>query len=105
MKPDVQLDLEMTGILLEHGEARMRQIDGEGHMVPVLCLHVESEGITRGHVLVEYPYPAGQLRECEQAAATYRRGARVTFTAPTVGIQLLARNCSRVQLLPEEAAA
>ena len=105
MKANVQCDLEMTGILIEHGEARKRPIDAEGHMVPVLCLHVETEGITRGHVLVEYPFAPGQERECEQAAASYRRGARVSFTAPTVGIQLLARNCSHLQLLPEGTTA
>lgn len=99
MKQGVQCDLEMSGVLIEHAEARKRQIDVDGQMVPVLCLHIETDSITRGHVLVEYPYRPGQEAECEKAAASYRKGARVTFKAPTVGIQLLARNCNHLALL------
>lgn len=100
----VQADLEMTGTLLRDGEARTRVLDGSGLTVPVLCLEVESDSLTRGHVHVEQPFPVGKGEECQHAAARYKQGARVRLRAPTVGILLVARNCSHVQLLDAEEA-
>lgn len=102
---EITCDLEMTGVLLHHAEARMRQIDREGHLVPCLCLEVETESITRGRVVVEQPFPAKSIEQCEAAARRLKRGMRVTFTAPTVGIVLLARNVSHVHVHAEQEAA
>lgn len=93
----VQCDLEMTGVLLRDAEARHRRLDEENaHMVPVLCLLVETESETHGHAYVEQPFPAGHIEQCEAAARRLKKGMRVTFTAPSVGIQLLVRNATHI---------
>lgn len=105
MKPAAVCDFEMTGLLVEHAQARIRQLDDEGHNVPVLCMHVEIESSTRAHAIVEEPFPAGHERQCEARARELRKGARVTFRAPSVGIQLLVRNASHVHLHKADEAA
>jgi hypothetical protein len=99
-----QCDLTMSGVLLQDGEARQRRLDIGGHAVPVLCLLVETESVSRGHALVEQPFPEGHGLQCEAAARRYKKGMRVSFEAPTVGIQLLVRNARHVHLLHEESA-
>jgi hypothetical protein len=95
---EYQCDLSMTGVLLQDGEARQRRLDSAGHMVPVLCLLVETESTSHGHAIVEQPFPEGQMAQCEAAARRHKKGMRVTFEAPTVGIQLVARNVTHVHL-------
>jgi hypothetical protein len=99
-----QCDLSMTGVLLQDGEARHRRLDVDGHMVPVLCLLVETESVSRGHALVEQPFPEGHMAQCEAAARRHKKGMRVTFDAPTVGIQLLVRNARHVHIHHDEPA-
>jgi hypothetical protein len=101
----VQCDLAMTGVLLHDGECRQRQLDGEGHLVPVLCLLVETDSATRGRAVVEQPFPADHGRQCEAAARRFKKGMRVTFEAPTVGIQLLVRNARHVHLHTDKQAS
>jgi hypothetical protein len=87
----------MTGVLLRDAEARHRRLDeDDAHIVPVLCLLVETESETRGHAIVEQPFPAGHADQCEAAARRLKKGTRVTFTAPSVGVQLLVRNATHV---------
>jgi hypothetical protein len=38
------------------------------------------------------------MAQCEAAARRHKKGMRVTFEAPTVGIQLVARNVTHVHL-------
>ena len=98
----IQCDLEMSGVLLQRAEARWRPLDGDSHMVPVLCLLVETDSASHGRAIVEQPFPQDHGAQCMAAARRYRKGARVTFQAPTVGIQLLVRNASHVHLHPED---
>jgi hypothetical protein len=98
-------DLEMTGVLLRDAEARHRRLDDDdAHIVPVLCLLIETESETHGHAIVEQPFPAGHAAQCEAAARRLKKGTRVTFTAPTVGIQLLVRNATHVHVHHDHAA-
>lgn len=101
----VQCDLEMTGILLRDAEVRTRVLDGSGLTVPVMCLELQTEGLSRGHVHLEQTFAVGHGEECTRQALCFKQGARVTFRAPTVGIVLLARNCSHVYLHPQEETA
>lgn len=101
---DVQCDLSMTGTLLQDAECRQRLLDESGQRVPVLCLLVETESVTRGRAIVEQPFPLGHDIQCEAAARRYKKGMRVTFEAPTVGIQLLVRNARHVHLHSDKLA-
>lgn len=94
----VQCDVTMSGVLLKDGEARHRRIDGEGHLVPVLCLVIETDSATRGRAAIEQPFPAGHGTQCEAAARRYKKGMRVSIEAPTVGLELLVRNARHVHL-------
>jgi len=98
VNPRAQCDFQMTGVLMHNGEARNRAIDAEGHMVPVLCLELQIETATAPIAHVEQLFPAGHGLQCEAAARRFKKGMRVTFTAPSVGIQLLARNAHHVHL-------
>lgn len=107
MTAQAQCDLEWEGVLLEHASARTKMIDSIGHHVPVLCFICELESATRAHCQVEQPFPAGHEKQCEAAARRLRKGSRVTFQAPSVGIRLLVGNATHVHLheTPSPAAA
>lgn len=98
-------NLEFTGILLARATARVRVLDGDVNTVPVLCFDVEIEAPSRPHAHVEQPFPAGQMAQCEAAARRMRKGARVTFQAPLVGIRLVATNVSHVHVHADEEEA
>lgn len=97
-------DLEVTGHLVDHAEARQLRLDSEGHFVPVLCFEVECENNTRNRWTVQQPFPPGHETQCKAAAHRLRRGMRVSFQVPTVGVQLLARGVSHVHVLDQEPA-
>lgn len=97
---------QFTGVLLHHAEARMRQLDSDGHMVPVLCMDIELDGHLRNQLHVEQLFAAGAQHACEAAAHRYRKGTRVTVEAPVVGLRMVAANTTHIHVHhPEDKAA
>ena len=98
-------NLEFTGTLLARATARVKVLGDEGQMVPVLCFDLEIDAPSRPQAHVEQPFPAGHHAQCEAAARRLRKGARVTFQAPLVGIRLVTTNVSHVHVHAEEEEA
>ena len=94
---------EYTGTLIHPAEARTGMLDTLGQAVPVLCLDVELDNPTHNLLHVEQPFPSGNFSQCEAAARRLKEGARVTVTAPLVGLRLVARNATHVHLIQEHA--
>lgn len=95
-----------TGVLIGNAQARTKQLDGEGHMVPVLCFDIEIECANRNHMHVEQLFAADQHAACEIAAHRYRKGTRVTVEAPIVGLRMVATNTTHIHVhQPEETSA
>lgn len=92
-----------TGVLLHGAEARTKVLDGEGHVVPVLCMDLELDNLYRTHLHVEQCFPVGQFTQARAAAHRLKRGMRVTVQIPIVGISLVASNASHVHVItPKE---
>ncbi|MGE3346084.1 MAG: hypothetical protein AB7I35_01475 [Ramlibacter sp.] len=77
-----------TGLLTADGQARLKQMDREGHMVPVLMLELESESALHMPLHIEQPFPADQMRQAEAAARRYRKGQRITVQAPVLSVRM-----------------
>lgn len=92
---------QYVGTLRHSAQARTKVIDGEGHVVPVLCLDLELDNAHHTQMHVEQPYPAGQHTLAQAAALKLKAGMRVTVVAPLVGMQLIANNTAHVHLVPE----
>lgn len=94
-----------TGVLLHGAEARTKVLDGEGHVVPVLCMDLELDNLYRTHLHVEQCFPVGQFTQARAAAHRLKRGMRVTVQVPIVGISLVAANVSHIHVItPTEEA-
>ncbi len=98
-------DAQYTGTLLHHAQARTTVLDNQGHTVPVLCMEVELDTLLHTPMRVEQPYPAGQFAQCELDAKQLKAGMRVTVQAPLIGIRLVAKNATRVTVLPDASTA
>lgn len=94
----MSLDLQLTGVLIEHAHTATRLLDGEGHAVPVLVMDVELESAVRGRAHLEQPFPLGQQAQCEAAAKRYRRGTRITWQAPLLDVRLVVPNVTHVHV-------
>jgi hypothetical protein len=79
---------EFTGVLVDHGEARQKSIDREGHLVPVLILNIQSDSLLRTPLHIEQPFPAGHMDQAEAAARRYRKGQRITVHAPVTSLRM-----------------
>ena len=77
-----------TGVLLHGAEARTKVLEGEGHVVPVLCMDLELDNMYRNRIHVEQPFPAGHFDQARAAAHRLNRGTRVTVQLPIVGMSL-----------------
>lgn len=87
-----------SGTLLHNAQARTRQLDHDGHVVPVLCMDVELDTALRNHLHVEQPFAIGAHQACEARARTLRAGMRVTIDVPFIGLAIVARNVSHVHV-------
>lgn len=95
--PGPELDsVEHTGVLLHGAEARSKPLDGEGHVVPVLCLDLELDNPYHTHMHVEQPFPVGHHAQAQAAAHRLKKGMRVTVQAPLVGVRLVAANTTHI---------
>jgi hypothetical protein len=101
--PDNWPQAQYTGTLIHPAEARTGLLDQQGKSVPVLCLDIELDNITHNLLHVEQPFPDGNFSQCQAAARRLKEGARVTVTAPLVGMRLVARNATHIHVIQEHA--
>ncbi len=95
---------EYTGTLLHAAHAATAILDGEGHVIPTLCMDLELDNAMHTPLHVEQPFPAGQHQQAEAAARRLKKGMRVTVQAPLVGMRLVARNATHIHVIHEPAA-
>lgn len=88
-----------TGTLLHHGEARSMTCDAQGHMVPVLILTLELDGVLHNHLQSQQPFPVGEQIQCEAAAKRYRKGMRVQVQARMSSLRMIAAHTEHVHVL------
>lgn len=91
---------QYTGTLLAPGQCRMRPIDADGHMVPVLLLDVQLDNALHTRLRVEQPFAPDAQAACEAAARRHRAGERVRVDAPLAGLRLIATHAQHVRVLP-----
>lgn len=91
---------EYTGRLIAPAQCRMRQIDHDGHMVPVLVLDLELDTVLRTRMRAEQPFPPDQAEACQAAARRHRVGEHVSVQGPLAGVALVARQIQHVHVLP-----
>jgi len=95
-----------TGVLRSNAQARMKAVDAEGHMVPMLCMDIELDGVLHNRLQAEQPFAADAHHACEAAAHRYRKGTRVTVHAPIASLRMLAPNTTHIHVhQPENATA
>ena len=91
--------LEWTGTLLHCAEARSKQLDAEGHVVPVLCLDLVLDNPLHNHLHVEQPFEVGAHAQCAAAAHRLLKGMRVTVQAPSVDLRIVAANTQHIHVV------
>jgi hypothetical protein len=87
------------GTLIQHGQVRSMDIDGQGHMVPVLILTLQTDAPGHNHLQSQQPFPADRRDQCEAAARRYRKGMRVSVQAPVASLRMYAGNTLHVHVL------
>lgn len=80
--------VEFTGTLLRDAEVRVKPVDDEGHMGPVLCLEVKVEGPCPHTVRAERPYTEQTRKAAETLASALKKGHRVTVSSPLLGMRV-----------------
>lgn len=99
------IELALTGTLTHDAEVRNRVIDGEGHMVPVICMDLKLDNAHHSQLHSEQPFPVGQHKQAHAAAQRLKKDTRVTIQAPLVGVRLVAANTTHVHVIkPTEEA-
>lgn len=101
-KPTATCDLEFSGTVISAPTHRAKLLDGQGHYVPVLELVVQLDSDAGQHCLLEQPFPVGHDEQCKAAARRIKKGQRVTFTAPLVGVRLMVPNVTQLHVQPTE---
>lgn len=92
-------DFVADGTLIAHAQARSTVIDGEGHVLPVLCMDVEMDGELHTHLHVEQMFPRGQHEQCALAAKRLKSGTRVQVQAPVTAIRISVRYAQHIHML------
>jgi hypothetical protein len=93
--------LEYSGTLLHAAEARCKAIDSEGHLVPVLCMHLELDNAARTRMHVEQLFPQGHETQCQAAARRHRKGERVAVQALLIHTRL-AVTASHIHVIQKD---
>lgn len=96
-------DFQLSGFLIDKAQARHRIVDS-GLALPVLCFSLQTDSSTGAVCHVQQLFEHGHEKQCEAAAARLHKNARVTIIAPSVGLELVARNVSHVHLHPADEA-
>lgn len=97
---DTPASAEYTGRLVAPAQCRMRQVDRDGHVVPVLVLDLELDTVLRTRMRAEQPFPADQAEACQAAARRHRVGEHVSVQGPLADVALVARQIQHVHVLP-----
>lgn len=87
---------QYSGRLVRAAEVRNKVIDQEGHVVPVLCMDIESDSPLRLPIHVEQPYPVDHHAQAQTAARRMAKGTHVTVVAPLVGVRLVVANATHI---------
>lgn len=90
---------EYTGTLIAPAECRMRALDADGQMAPVLVLVLELDNPLRTHLRAEQPFPADAQQACRAAARRYRVGNRVSIQTSLSTLRLVAPQTQHVHVL------
>ncbi len=90
-----------SGRLLADATARMRPVDRDGHMAPVLVLELETDTEMRMPLRVEQQFAPDAMNAATYAARRYRKGLRVTVQAPVHSARL-AVTASHIHTHKEE---
>jgi hypothetical protein len=98
-------DMAYTGTLLDKAEVRTKLLDGTEHALPVVCMDIELDNEMHTHMHVEHPFPMGAHDAAKAEAAKFKRGMRVSVTAPALDMRLVARNATAITPQPQEPAA
>jgi hypothetical protein len=80
--------LTFTGTLAHHAEVRLKQLDGHGHHVPVVCLDIEDVGAGHHRLHAEQPFTEAERPAAEALAKRLRRGMSVTVTTGLADLRL-----------------
>jgi hypothetical protein len=97
---------EYTGILLQQAEARVAQIDTQGHVLPVLCLDLELDNQLHTRLHVEQPFLTGCHDQARAAAHRLTKGLRVTVQAPLISLRIVANSATHIHVhQPQEQPA
>lgn len=91
---------EFTGTVMADAQARMKPIDLEGHMQPVLIIDVRLDCATCNHLRSEQIFPS--LTAATDAARRYRKGLQVRVQAPLAWLTLRATHVAHIHAVPTE---
>lgn len=86
--------LTLTGRLAAKPHVATRQIDGEGHVVPVLVLELTDVGAGHHDVVAHVPYTESTRRQAEAEARRLQRDQLVTVSTALIDIRVLLRAAS-----------
>lgn len=90
---------EYIGTLIAPAQCRMRPVDADGHMAPVLVLQIELDTLLRTRMRVEQQFPAHAHQACEAAAKRLRVGTVLAVDAPLTGLRLVATRTQHVRVM------
>ncbi len=96
--------LEYSGTLIRAAEARTRMLDGHDTAVPVVCMDIELDNSLRHPMHVEKPFPIDHYTQAQAEARSLKKGMHITVYAPVMGLQLVARNVSRIAVIADAPA-
>jgi len=97
--------LAYSGTLIHAAQVRIRVLDGDMHIVPVLCMDIALDNALRTHMHVEQPYPATHHAQAAAAAHRLKKNMHVTVHAPLIDVRLQACNVSHIEVIPEPEPA
>lgn len=93
---------EYTGVLLHRAEARVKQIDADGHYASVLCFDVQLDNDLHTHLHAEQRFLCERHSQAEAAAHRLTKGTRVTIQAPLAGLRIVASNTTHIHIHKQE---
>lgn len=102
MSSPAQCDFHFTGVLIDHADARVQDVNGRP--VPVLCFVAQLDTAIGTICRVHQLFPLGHEPQCQARARELRKGMRITMTAPSVGVELVMHNATHVHVLSAATA-
>lgn len=96
--------MDWEGTLIRDAQARTKAIDLQGHMVPVLIVHVRlDKAADKNPLCLEQPFEAGHEAQCEAAARRLRKGMRISAQGPRAHVHLKQEHVLHIHVhQPEE---